>query len=277
MKEKMKSIKLAFIMFFPIVLTFAFSISTISAQNDSIYIMKSGVIVSQYNVHTEVDSIIFYYPEIVVTPIYGEPFIDERDANEYQTVLIGNKYWMAENLKYLPSVVGTDMSSNDEAYYYVYDYNGTDVEEAKSTENYAIYGVLYNWHAAMNGDNTSQTNPSGVQGICPVGWHLPSTSEWSELTNVVGGKTACKLKEEGCVHWSEPNEGATNERGFTALPGGRFNVDVFETIGDRGNWWSSTGLPNVFAYCRFMSYNNSYVENTLAYKEFGFSVRCVKD
>jgi uncharacterized protein (TIGR02145 family) len=88
---------------------------------------------------------------------------------------------MAENLKYLPSVVGPGTGSNSEAYCYVYGYDGTSISAAKATENYATYGVLYNWTAAMNGAESSDANPSGVQGICPDGWHLPSDAEWKQL------------------------------------------------------------------------------------------------
>lgn len=148
----------------------------------------------------------------------------DLDGDNYAVVTIGEQTWMAENLRYLPSVVGPDTGSEDVAgsYYYVYGYNGTDISEAKATENYDTYGVLYNWSAAMNGEESSEDNPSGVQGICPAGWHLPSKAEWTELTDYLGGGSVAggKLKEIGTTHWSSPNTGATNETGFTALPGG---------------------------------------------------------
>ena len=102
---------------------------------------------------------------------------DARDNQTYRIVTIGSQTWMAENLKYLPSVVGPGPGSKKTPHYYVYGYNGTNVTDAKATANYNTYGVLYNWPAAMNGAASSTTNPSGVQGVCPDGWHLPSDAE----------------------------------------------------------------------------------------------------
>lgn len=134
---------------------------------------------------------------------------------------------MAENLAYLPSVVGPATDSETEPYYYVYGYDGTDVEEAKATENYQTYGVLYNWSAALT--------------ACPEGWHLPSDAEWTQLENYlannghnydgtkggVGAKIAKSLASE--TGWNSSSvEGAIgntgfpeyrNKSGFSALPG----------------------------------------------------------
>lgn len=149
-------------------------------------------------------------------------FTDPRDGNVYKTIQIGNQIWMAENLKYLPSVVGYETGSVTYPYYYVYGYNGTNISDAKATENYATYGVLYNWSAVMGGAMNSNNNPSGVRGVCPEGWHVPSEAEWTELTDFLGGEVVAggKLKETGTEHWKTPNKGATNETGFTALAGG---------------------------------------------------------
>jgi uncharacterized protein (TIGR02145 family) len=126
------------------------------------YIMKSGAIVGQYNVNTEVDSVIFYKPTI--EEIISGTFTDTRDGNVYNWVQIGDQVWMAENLAYLPSVNRVDDGSEDAtgSYYYVYGYDGTNVAEAKATTNYTTYGVLYNWTAAMDGSVSSTANPSGV-------------------------------------------------------------------------------------------------------------------
>src|SRR5690554_6700140 len=131
---------------------------------------------------------------------------DARDNQTYRIVTIGSQTWMAENLKYLPSVVGPETGSQTTPHYYVYGYNGTNVTDAKATANYNTYGVLYNWPAEMN--------------ACPDGWHLPSDAEWTELTDYLGGESVAggKLKETGTTHWASPNTGATNETGFTALP-----------------------------------------------------------
>ncbi|HQA75815.1 MAG TPA: fibrobacter succinogenes major paralogous domain-containing protein [Salinivirgaceae bacterium] len=207
-------------------------------------------------------------------------FTDIRDGTIYQFVTIGGQVWMAENLKYLPSVVGYGTGSGTKPCYYVYGYNGTDVAEAKATENYNTYGVLYNWSAAMNGAASSNTYPSGVQGICPSGWHLPSDIEWIQLVAYLGGDevAGCKLKEAGTTHWYGPNEGATNETGFTALPGGlRGSDNYFSSIGFSGFWWSATERQDLDTWSRSMNYNDSTILKNHRYKDMGFSVRCVRN
>ena len=212
----------------------------------------------------------------------GSTFTDPRDGKVYQTVVIGNQVWMAENLAYLPSVNMVADGSEDAAgsYYYVYGYDGTNVADAKATDNYATYGVLYNWTAAMDGEASSTTNPSGIQGVCPAGWHLPSEAEWTELTNYLGGTSVAggKLKETGTTHWNTPNTGATNETGFTALPGGYRNINgSFNFIGIYGNWWSATEYNATNAWILRMYDYYSDVPRNYLYKEVGFSVRCVRD
>ena len=212
----------------------------------------------------------------------GSTFTDPRDGKVYQTVVIGNQVWMAENLAYLPSVNMVADGSEDAAgsYYYVYGYDGTNVADAKATDNYATYGVLYNWTAAMDGEASSTTNPSGIQGVCPAGWHLPSDAEWTELTDYLGGTVAGgKLKETGTTHWNSPNTGATNETGFTALPGSYRDPDgpSFYYIGYFGYWWSATEYDSSNAWYRYVYYYSSGVLRSDNYKGVGFSVRCVRD
>ena len=212
----------------------------------------------------------------------GSTFTDPRDGKVYQTVVIGDQVWMAENLAYLPSVNMVADGSEDAAgsYYYVYGYDGTNVADAKATDNYATYGVLYNWTAAMDGEASSTTNPSGIQGVCPAGWHVPSDAEWTELTNYLGGTSVAggKLKETGTTHWNTPNTGATNETGFTALPGGyRGNYGTFSSIGYRGYWWSASEDDATSAWSRGMDCDGSSVGRYDDDEELGFSVRCVRD
>jgi uncharacterized protein (TIGR02145 family) len=185
---------------------------------------------------------------------------------------------MAENLKYLPSVIGPSTSSVTTAYYYVYGYDGTNVTTAKATANYNTYGVLYNWPAAMAGSESSSSKPSGVQGVCPTGWHLPSDAEWSELTNYLGGANvaAGKLKETGTTHWSSSNN-VTNTTGFTALPAGYRKYDgTFDNVGIVGYWWTTTlysaNNPRDWSMAHF---SNSVAREYNA-KDRGFSVRCVR-
>jgi uncharacterized protein (TIGR02145 family) len=214
-------------------------------------------------------------------------FIDPRDGSEYSVVLIGDQFWMAENLSYLPSVSPSSSGSFVSPFYYVFGYEGTNVNEAKATNNYTTYGVLYNWPAAMAGAIGSNSNPSGVQGVCPCDWHLPSDAEWTQLTNYLGGEVIAggKLKEAGYAHWKSPNTDATNESGFTALPGGYFYeyTQTYNLPGSYGAWWSSTENlePShpTFSFLRAMYYDSGEVGLDLVngHKINGFSVRCVKD
>ncbi len=206
-------------------------------------------------------------------------FTDNRDGNIYNTIKIGNQVWMAENLRYLPSVVGPSTSSSTEPYYYVYNYNGTDVNAAKASNYYTIFGTLYNWHAAMNGQNSSSVNPSGVKGICPDGWHLPSDAEWTQLVDYLGGENVAggKMKENTNLYWISPNTGATNESGFTALPGGyKYTDNNFYHVGYYATWWSATsGFYGIFD--RYIMNDSEIIFRTESDKSNGWSVRCIKN
>ena len=207
---------------------------------------------------------------------------DSRDGNLYSYKTIGTQVWMTKNLAYLPAVSPPNVWSNTEPYYYVYGYSGTVVSEAKATSNYTTYGVLYNWPAAMSGAASSSADPSGVQGICPTGWHLPSDAEWTTLTTYLGGESVAggKMKEAGESHWTSPNTGATNESGFTALPGGyRDTNGSFGYFGIYGSWWSSTEGSTNSAWHRglFCTLSNVLRDYYYVYKDSGFSVRCLRD
>ncbi|MCR9100453.1 MAG: hypothetical protein NXI25_10910 [bacterium] len=208
-------------------------------------------------------------------------FTDPRDGHVYPTVTIGDQVWMAENLAYLPMVNRAADGSEDEEgpYYYVYGYNGTNVNEAKATPNYTSYGVLYNWTAAMDGAISSSMNPSEVQGACPTGWHLPSDEEWTELVDYLGGYAVAggKLKEMGNAHWIGDNSTATNETGFTARPGGYRSIGgEFRNVGEIGWWWSATEKYSYSAYRIDIQYGNAAHQGDHL-KTLGNSVRCVRD
>ena len=247
-------------------LTFVLSFSSVFAQNDTMYIMKSGAIVGQYNVNTEVDSVIFYKPTLEGNIIYGS--MTDIDGNTYKTVTIGTQTWMAENLKVtkyndgiaIPNV--TDNTAWRELT------TGALCDYGNTPSNSETYGKLYNWHAVNTGK------------LCPTGWHVPSDAEWTELTDYLGGTSVAggKLKETGTTHWNTPNTGATNETGFTALPGGqRDDLGAFFNIGDAGNWWSATEFGATGAWYRVVGSSGSPVYRFYLNKEVGFSMRCVRD
>ena len=205
---------------------------------------------------------------------------DDRDGHVYNWVKIGDQVWMSENLAYLPAVSPPASESMTDPYYYVYDYNGNSVTAAKATGNYMTYGVLYNWSAAMNGAASSSANPSGVQGACPSGWHLPGDDEWTELIDLLGGQdiAAGKLKEAGYEHWLNPNTGAVNSNGFTALPGGYRRVTgAFGYSGETGIWRTATESDDTDAYAPTLYYNAEKAYHFNYSKDYGFSVRCVRN
>jgi uncharacterized protein (TIGR02145 family) len=192
-------------------------------------------------------------------------FTDNRDGNVYELVPIGNQIWMAENLRYLPALAGPNFVSNTAPYYYVYGYNGTNLNAARATANYSTYGVLYNWSASIN--------------ACPAGWHLPNDAEWKELTDYLGGVGVAggKLKATGTMHWNSPNTGATNESGFSALPGGGKMVSAFHHAGRRGYWWSATEVGYPFISLHIIYNELNLITNEGIWREYGYSVRCIKD
>ncbi len=245
-------------------------------------------------VYSEEDEI--RYSKTVQTFTTAPTTVTDYDGNSYNTVVIGNQVWMAENLKVTHYADGTeipfisnnadwaDLEDDDKGYCW-YDDN----ESAyKNT-----YGALYTWAAAM-GDNavSSDTNPSGVQGVCPDDWHLPSDAEWKELemelgmtqaqadaTNWRGTDEGGKMKEAGTTHWDNPNTDATNESGFTALPGGYRHYDHgdFGGLGSNGYFWSATEYDATYTWYRRLLYDYSDVNRGSSNKSYGFSVRCLRD
>lgn len=189
----------------------------------------------------------------------GSILTDPRDGQEYEVVTIGSQTWMAENLNYQ---TGNSWCYNDDPAYC------------------AIYGRLYDWDTFMNGASSSNSVPSGVQGVCPPGWHVPSDEEWTILTYFLGGSAVAggEMKETGTSHWSSPNTGATNSSGFTALPGGRRETNgSFHYLTTWALFWSSTEFDPDNAIYRFLRSNNTTVSSFSQSKTQARSARCLQD
>jgi uncharacterized protein (TIGR02145 family) len=208
---------------------------------------------------------------------------DIRDGKVYNTVQIGTQCWVAKNLAYLPSVVSPFIGSETEPYYYVYDYVGTVVAEAKAAANYQTYGVLYNWTSSLT--------------ACPTGWHLPTNAEWTTLRTYVfsqsgfwcgGGYIAKALAAK--TDWNTDDGECTvgnnladnNATGFSGLPGGSrsaFETGSFSGIGLDGIFWSTTESSATYAWYRGLQYSDaSFTPPYLGHpKGDGYSVRCVRD
>lgn len=214
--------------------------------------------------------------------IPGGYWIDSRDGNSYATIPIGDQVWLAENMAYLPSVYNIsdgseDNGNEDNPFYYVLDYDGTNVSSAKKESSYKTYGVYYNWNAALS--------------ACPDGWHLPTDDDWKELEIFLGMDqdqvvlTGLRGTDEGrrlksTSGWDNNGNG-TNEIGFTALPGGyRFIISdgLFANSGVAGDWWSATEFTDKrFGLSRKIQFSDDGVLRLAMSKDFGLSVRCIKD
>ncbi len=206
-------------------------------------------------------------------------FIDARDSKVYTAVLIGTQCWMAQNLNVGTRIDGaTNQTDNSTREKYCY---------ANSEANCDVYGGLYQWaemaqyyNGATNTTTWSAAPAGNLQGLCPSGWHLPTTAEWNTLLTNVGGASVAgdKLKESGTAHWTSPNTGATNESGFTALPGGELgNGNIYIEKGDVGRWGTLTQAGTSAADRFIMGYNFGSVVTNNVWKYYGSSVRCVKD
>jgi uncharacterized protein (TIGR02145 family) len=203
--------------------------------------------------------------------------VTDMDGNVYHTVTIGTQVWMVENLKttrYNDSTT-IPLVTDDAAW-------SSLVTDGFCWYNDSItykepYGALYNWWAVNTGK------------LAPRDWHIPTDAEWNIVTKYLGGDSLAggKMKEAGTTYWHNPNTGADNSSGFSALPGGdrcyKSAHGVFKDIGEAGYWWSSSEYDALWA--RYRGLYSSYVgvegnpKEGVAYanKGLGFSVRCVRD
>jgi uncharacterized protein (TIGR02145 family) len=199
--------------------------------------------------------------------------VTDIDGNTYSVVTIGTQIWMGENLKttkfndgtnILYMAGGADWALSSYPVFCVYN---------NESGYLTTFGALYNWFAVNTGN------------ICPEGWHVPSSDEFDLLIDNLGGEDVAggKLKETGTVHWSAPNQGATNSSGFTALPGGgRYNKPsnpgLFTDLRFACYLWSATeGLASGFANGYELDFSRSSVNKGEDPVTDGKSVRCIKD
>ena len=177
---------------------------------------------------------------------------------------------MAENLKTTKYNDGTSIPQVSDATAWSNLFTGATCDYDNLPGNGSSYGKLYNWYAVYDSRN-----------VCPTGWHVPNWGDWTSLADILGGDAVagCKLKEIGIAHWNTPNAGATNETGFTALPGGgREASGSFTFMGRSGHWWSSTSYSYDRAYARGLASDDCafFILNPYNKRE-GYSVRCIKD
>lgn len=215
---------------------------------------------------------------VVGTPgTNGEPIVDTRDGNTYATITIGGQTWMAENLRYEGSITLASEGQLSENVAYRYYPNN---DEA----NLPTYGYLYNWKAAMSGANSSTANPSGIQGICPNGWHLPSNAEWNQLAIALGGTDYAGAQMAGQSDlWT--SEALTESEyfgtsGYNAVPSGNYGSSgsSYGEFGTDANFWSATEYNDTIAYLYFVGWRRLDLVSRNNYsKKTAFTVRCVQD
>ncbi|MDD5528630.1 MAG: FISUMP domain-containing protein [bacterium] len=199
-------------------------------------------------------------------------FVDctDADSNHYAVVQIGTQVWMAENLKTTKYRNGTSIPNVSDSTQWSSLTTGAYCNYNNIPAEGDTYGRLYNWYAVADTHN-----------MCPVGWHTPSDSEWTILTDYLGGESVAggKLKENCTTLWKSPNFGATNESGFSALPGGYRGSygGAFDGMMRYGYWWFTTEDDVTFVWYRDLYYNIAYAYRTGSTKGCGCSVRCVKD
>ena len=235
-------------------------------------------------------------------PCPGNPTVTDYDGNVYNTVQIGNQCWMRENLKVTHYANGTAIPLGNEITVYPRHYYPNN-----DATTVLVYGLLYNWEAVMGNNNSSNASPSGVQGICPAGWHVPSHSEWATLRSYVASpEFVC---DEADAHTVGKSVASTtgwnasdtlcdigylpennNLTGFSAYPAGSMWYDNYANnleplnFGISGHFWSCTEYFNEndsnyrSAYSRSLFYDAPYFYSSSGYyKENGLSVRCLRD
>jgi uncharacterized protein (TIGR02145 family) len=192
--------------------------------------------------------------------------VSDYDGNVYETVTIGTQCWMRENLK-------TTKHNDGSAIPLVTDqitWNSLTTSGCcwfkNDRDTYGnTYGALYNWYAVNTGK------------LCPTGWHVPSDEEWTILTTFLGGANPAGGKMKTVTGWISPNISATNESGFTGLPGGNRTYYDFGSDGYSTKWWSSTEQSANLVWNRALVYSSAYLYPNYDSKNDGYSVRCVRN
>lgn len=195
--------------------------------------------------------------------------VTDIDGNVYETARIGNQVWMAENLRTTRLNDGTEIkliTKNQE-------WNKTSDPALSWYNNDSSlfkvpYGALYNGYTATN------------EKICPSGWHVPDNLEWKQLVEFLGDTAIAggKLKVAGLSQWHSPNKGADNSSSFSALPAGiRYFEGTFSSLSYFTAFWSSTSKDTYFLVHMSLSYLDSKAVISSRNKNYGFSIRCVRD
>ncbi|MBN1348315.1 fibrobacter succinogenes major paralogous domain-containing protein [candidate division KSB1 bacterium] len=195
--------------------------------------------------------------------------VTDVDGNTYQIVKIGNQWWLKENLKVTHYRNGDAIPNVTDDSAWVSLTTGAYCSYDNDPANSETYGHLYNWYAVND-----------PRCLAPEGWHAPSDDEWKALTDYLGGEAVAgaKMKKIGTTHWEQPNTGATNSSGLSALPAGTRAVEgEFQSKGRLALFWSSTERTSLLAWFRALQHDAEAASRVSGNIHYGYSVRCVKD
>lgn len=200
--------------------------------------------------------------------------LTDQDGNIYKTIQIGDQEWMAENLRTATYVNGDpipNVTDEEEWSDIIPSSTGAWVHFDNDSQHESPYGKLYNWYCVVDARN-----------LCPSGWHVPSDPEWTALLDHLGGAGSVagkKMKSTGTQYWTNPYTDATNESGFSGLPGGfRLVSGSFLFMGSDALWWSSTQNIGNVAWACYLDYEiGAEAGKSIATMAKGLSVRCLKD
>ena len=214
--------------------------------------------------NTHVGNILYAQGLIIITNQDYKDIIAVID--DTPSVTICNQTWMSVNLNTTKYKNGDTIPEERDPTAWAALTTGAWCSYNNDSANDAIYGKIYNWYAVND-----------PRGLAPEGWHVATDAEWTTIENCVGSNGG-KLKEIGITHWNSPNTGATNETKFTGLPGGvRYDNGIFDNLGKYGNWWTATNYSAPNAYYYFLAYDNANIFRGITSKNYGISVRCVKN
>ncbi|MFM9824657.1 fibrobacter succinogenes major paralogous domain-containing protein [Flavobacterium sp.] len=209
----------------------------------------------------------------------SEDSLKDVDGNVYTSITIGKQTWYKENLnvsKYSDGTIIPEVSDPSEwstlttgAWSYL-DYDSSNGKKI---------GKLYNWYAVAGiFDTASLTDMSIRKKLAPVGNHIPTDAEWTTMINSLGSNAGSKMKESGTNYWIDTDTDVTNSSLFTGLPGGMcIKKGGFYFAGEFGYWWTSTSINVLTAWNRSLGYNSPYACRSYDDKNYGFSVRFIKD
>ena len=206
-----------------------------------------------------------YGNQITFNTFLASSPVTDIDGNTYQTIQIGSQTWMKENLKVtkyrngdvIPNVLIDRQNLVDGAWSYYLDDSYYD----------ANFGKLYNWYAATD-----------TRGICPNGWHMPSTDEWQTLRNYLGEQPGTQLKENNLTYWvTHWRDNPTNTSGFSARGAGLFYSYLSSEIKESARFWSNQAYDTLNAFIRVLSFDQTEFPSATVPKGYQINIRCLKD